>query len=153
MDKVDLITKNKPTFSNWAVDGVFFGLIAGVIMFLGISALAMIAGIAPGKVLEYFSPNGPISPIQGFFSHLAVSAVYGILFGLLIWSNLQRFLSTTFAGWFGGLGYSILILVLAQVAILPEINSPLLELPFWVWAVGHGLYGLVLGGLFARKAA
>jgi hypothetical protein len=26
------------------------------------------------------------------------------------------------------------------------------QIPTWQWALAHGVYGLVLGGLFARKA-
>lgn len=153
MEKSDLILENRNSLSNWAVDGLFYGLIAGVAMFLGLAALVLFSGISPGALLERFSADGPTSPLQGLLSHLAVSAIYGVLFGALIWPMLRRFSSIRMMGWLGGLGYALLLLVLAQIAILPGVNSPLAQLPFWGWALGHLIYGLVLGGLFNRKAA
>jgi hypothetical protein len=153
MDKASLITDNKNSLSNLAVDGLLYGLVGGVAMLLGLAAFALFSGDSPGALLERFGPNGSTSPIQGLLSHLAVSAIYGVLFGSLIWPVLRRYPSANLAGWFGGLGYGLLLFVFAQVAILPGSNSPLAQLPFWEWASGHAIYGLVLGGLFARKVA
>jgi hypothetical protein len=91
--------------------------------------------------------------VQGLLSHLAVSAIYGMLFGVLAWPVLRRFSSRKITGWLGGLVYAILLLLLAQIAILPGTNSPLEQIPFWQWALAHGVYGLILGGLFARKTS
>lgn len=151
MDKIGLLSENKNTISNWAVDGLIYGLVGGVAMFLGLAAFALISGDSPGALLERFSADGLTSPFQGLLSHLAVSAVYGLLFGTLIWPVLRRFSSFKLIGWFGGLGYALLLLLLAQIAIFPGVNSPLAQLPFWEWALGHVIYGLVLGGLFSRK--
>ena len=153
MDKTGLISRNKESVSNLAVDGLIYGLMSGVAMFISLAAFALLSGETPGAYLERFSAAGLTSPMQGLLSHLAVSAIYGVLFGALIWPMLVHFSSSKLIGWLGGVVYAILLLFLAQTAILPGTGSPLAQLPFWQWTLGHGVYGLVLGGLFTRKTA
>ena len=152
MDKTGQISRNKLGVSNLAVDGLIYGLISGVAMVFSLAVFALLSGETPAAYLEYFSAGGLTSPMQGLLSHLAVSAIYGVLFGALIWSVLVRFSSAKMAGLLGGLGYALLLLILAQIAILPGSDSPLLQLPFWQWAMSHVVYGLTLGVLFARKS-
>ena len=151
MDKIGLISENRNSFSDWAIDGLIYGLAGGVAMFLGLAIFTLFSGGSPATLLERFSTNGSTTPLQGLLSHLAVSAIYGLLFGTLIWPVLRRFSSASWVGWLGGLAYAVFLLLLAQIAILPGVKSPLVQLPFWEWALGHGIYGLVLGGLFSRK--
>ncbi|HBX70857.1 MAG TPA: hypothetical protein DEH25_16130 [Chloroflexi bacterium] len=152
MDKFGLITNNKAKISNYAIDGLIFGLASGIAMILSMAIITLLLGESPAALLERFSAGELTSPLQGLLSHLAVSAIYGMLFGALIWPVLRRFASSQFLIWLGGMGYGALLLFLAQVAILPGTTSTLAQLPFWEWALGHGIYGLVLGGLFTRKA-
>jgi len=152
MDKTGLILKDRESGNNRAVDGLLYGLVGGIAMLVSLLAFALLTGDPPRTLLTRFSTGILTSPIQGLLSHLAVSAIYGLLFGALVWPVLRRFTSTKQSGWLGGLGYAILLLFLAQIAVLPGTNSPLARLPFWEWALGHAIYGLVLGGLFARKA-
>ena len=153
MDKTSLDSKNVNSAGNLAVDGLIYGLVSGGAMSLSLAALALLTSETPGAILEYFSSSGLTSPVQGLLSHLAVSAIYGMLFGVLIWPFLLRFSSAKMIGFLGGLVYAILLLLLAQIVILPVTDSPLAQLPFWQWAMGHGVYGLVLGRLFTRKLA
>ena len=153
MDKTGLILRNKNSISNLAVDGLIYGLIGGIAMTISLAAFALIPGKTPNTYLERFSVSGLTSPMQGLLSHLAVSAIYGVLFGMLIWPVLARISPAKFISIIGGLVYAVILLLLAQTAILPGTGSPLAQLPFWQWVVGHVLYGLVLGGLFARKTA
>ena len=152
MDKTDIIPDNKSDLSTLAVDGVIFGLVAGVAMFLFLMVLALLSGDAPGMILSRFSGAGITSPMLGLLGHLGVSAIYGVLFGVLIWPVLTRLTSRRISGWFGGLFYAGFLVLLAQIAILPGTNSPLSQILFWQWALGHGIYGLVLGSMFSRRA-
>jgi len=152
MDKIGLISQDRENSNNRAVDGLLYGLVGGITMLVSLLAFALLTGDPPGALLSRFSAGNSASPFQGLLSHLAVSAIYGLLFGALVWPVLQRLTSTKLSGLLGGLGYAILLLFLAQIAVLPGTNSPLAQLPFWQWALGHGIYGLVLGGLFARKS-
>ena len=153
MDKSDTLPENKIGISIRAVDGVVYGLLGGVAMFLSLMALALLSGEAPGVILARFSGAGVTSPMVGLLRHLGVSAIYGVLFGVLIWPVLARYSARKISGWLGGILYGGFLVLLAQIAILPGTNSPLSQIPFWQWALGHGIYGLVLGGLFVRKAA
>ena len=153
MDKTGQISRNKSGVSNLAVDGLIYGLISGAAMVLSLAALALLSGETPGAYLEHFSAAGLTSPLQGLLSHLAVSAIYGVIFGALIWPLLVHFSSSKIIGWLGGAVYAVLLLFLAQTAILPGTGSPLGQIPLWQWALGHLIYGLVLGSLFARKSA
>ena len=152
MDKTDTIPENKIGISILAVDGVVYGLLGGVAMFLSLMAMALLSGEAPGEILARFRGGGITFPIVGLWGHLGVSAIYGVMFGVLIWPVLRRFSSRTISGGLGGILYAGFLVLLAQIAILPGTNSSLSQFPFWQWALGHGIYGLVLGGLFARKA-
>jgi hypothetical protein len=151
MDKTGQISRNKVGVSNLAVDGLIYGLISGVAMVLSLAAFALLSGETPAAYLERFSTGGLTSPLQGLLSHLAVSAIYGVLFGALIWSILIRFSAAKITSIIAGLVYAIFLLMLAQTAILPSTGSPLAQLPFWQWVLGHAVYGLALGGLFAWK--
>ena len=151
MDKNSLFLENKEKLGNRAVDGLLYGLVGGIAMLISLLSFALLSGEVPGVLFERFSAGGLTTPLQGVLSHLAVSAIYGVLFGSLIWPILRRFSSASWMGWLGGLGYAMVLLLLAQTAILPGVNSPLAQLPFWEWALGHAIYGVVLGGLFTKK--
>jgi len=148
---MDVVTENNGGISNLAVDGVIYGLLSGIAMYVSLAFLSVFTGGTPVSLLERFSASGLTSPLQGLASHLAVSAIYGALFGAIFWPVLTRFTSRHAMGWIVGLIYGGFLFLLAQTAILPSINSPLGEIPNWQWALGHAIYGLILGGLFTRK--
>lgn len=151
MDKVDIITDNKSSVSNLAVDGVLFGLMGGIAMILFLAIVGLLSGETPAALLARFGTGELTSPVRGLISHLAVAAIYGALFGALVWPLLTRFTTPAVSGWLGGLIYGGFLYLLSQFAILPMANSPLAQIPGWQWAMGHAIFGLVLGGLFARK--
>ena len=153
MDKTGLITNSKGNIRNLAVDGLIFGVLSGLGMYLVMTVLVLFSRNSVTTLLERFSTGAMTSPLQGLLSHLAVSAIYGMLFGALIWPILQRFSAQKLMGWLGGLGYGLLLLFLAQVAILPATASPLAQLPLREWVLGHVAYGLILGAFFARENA
>ena len=150
MDKTGDISDNRSNLSNLAVDGLIYGLVSGVAMYLSLAAFALLSGESPVVVASHFSTGELTSPWLGLFGHLAVSAIYGALFGALIWPVLRRTSDRKIVIWLGGLAFAAILLLLAQFAILPNTNSPLDILPYWHWVITHGVYGLVLGGLFYR---
>jgi len=151
MDKTDIITENKGGISTLAVDGVIYGLVSGTVMFISLAALALLSGEMLVTILERFSSGSVGSPVLGLAGHLGVSAIYGAFFGVLIWPVLTRLTSAKIGGWIGGILYGGFLLLLAQVAILPGTNSPLSQFPLWQWALGHVIYGLILGSMFSRR--
>jgi hypothetical protein len=151
MDKIGNISEKKSNLGNLAVDGLIYGLVSGIAMFVSLAALVLFSGDSPGSSLELFSVEGFASSWQGLFGHLSVSVVYGALFGALVWPVKSYIASKEVFGWLAGLIYAVILLFVAQLAILPSISSPVEAIPVWQWVIAHGVYGLVLGGMFARK--
>ena len=111
MDKTGLITNSKGNIRNLAVDGLIFGVLSGLGMYLVMTVLVLFSRNSVTTLLERFSTGAMTSPLQGLFSHLAVSAIYGMLFGALIWPILQRFSATKTHGLAGWLGIRLAIVV------------------------------------------
>lgn len=149
MDKTDILTENKSNFSTFVVDGVIYGLVSGTGMFLSLAALTLLSGEALGATMESFSVGSVTSPVLGLAGHLGVSAIYGALFGALIWPLKSHLAPREILGWLAGVLYAAILLLVAQFIIFPTISIS--AVPTWQWATAHGVYGLILGGLFARK--
>ena len=150
MDNTGQIPKDHINLSQLAVDGLIYGLVGGAAMYLSLAIFALLSGESPVSVASHFSAGELTSPWLGLFGHLAVSSIYGALFGAIIWPVLRRISDRKIVSWLGGLAYAALLLLLAQFAILPNTNSPLDILLYWHWVIAHVVYGLVLGGLFSR---
>lgn len=151
------MTDNKPlaakktTMGDAAVDGLIAGIGAGALMAAVLVVAGLLVGDGPGVVLGRFDPGAAASPVTGGLMHLAVSGVYGALFGLgrrLIsgWQPLSRL-----PGWLIGLVYGLLLWAVAQASLLSGAESPLRELPALPFALAHVLYGLALGLLLRQS--
>src|SRR5512143_1113048 len=78
--------------SQAAVDGLFAGLLAGLVMAAFLAVTSLVRSETLSALFSRFSPAQAASPFTGFLLHLAVSSVYGILFGL-VWyltASLRR---------------------------------------------------------------
>ena len=127
-----------------AIDGLLGGMFAGLLMGLTILLTGLLAGETPTSVMERFTTGQAATPLSGSFAHLAVSSVYGVVFSVLVYGLPRRWLSIV-PGWLAGLLYAALLLLLAVSVLLPGLQSPLNQLPLWVLAAGHAVYGVVLG--------
>jgi hypothetical protein len=136
------------TGADAAVEGLLSGIAAGLLMALSLIGLGLITGDEPASILGRFDPGGQASPLTGGLAHLAVSGVYGILFGLG-WRLLQRRLPALPA-WVGGLVYGVALFGLAETLLLPATGSPLGEIPAAQFGLAHAVYGLALGLLVGR---
>lgn len=124
------------------VSGLFGGLLGGLAMALIIALFSLLAGQGLAY-LGYFSNGTPVPPLQGLLMHLAVSGIYGMLYGLILhWSRADHL---DLPGWLLGLVYAVALWVLAVTVLLPAANSLMLTLPWYVFFSGHLAYGLVLG--------
>jgi hypothetical protein len=139
------------TVADAAVEGLLSGIAAGVLMAITLLGFGLVAGDAPGSVLGRFDPGGQEAPLTGGLAHLAVSGVYGILFGLG-WHLQQRRLPILPA-WAGGLVYGVVLFGLAETLLLPATGSPLGEIPAAQFGLAHAVYGLSLGLLAGRQRA
>ncbi len=134
-----------------AVDGLLAGILAGLAMAVYLILNGHFNGISPAATLGRFDPSLQGNWVPGTLAHLAVSAVYGVIFALLFalpvrrWPALRRF------GWLVGLAYGLILLALARGVLLPAAGSALLQLGAVHFTLSHALYGVVLGYEVSRK--
>ena len=137
------------TAGDMAVDGLLAGGAGGVIMAAYLVVSGLIGGPRPIETLGLFDASGTASAAVGLITHLAVSGVYGALFGLG-WGMVSR-LRMQIPAWLGGVVYSLMLLTVALAMMLPAAASPLLTISPVHFAIAHGLYGLTLGLVVGRR--
>jgi zinc transporter ZupT len=128
-----------------AVDGLLQGLAAGAIMLAFLLGVGMLEGVAPTAVLARFGLPGSASAVTGLLGHLAVSAVLGLVWGVLYGSLLRR---APLPAWVLGAAYGLLLYVGATVFVVGATG--LADFAPWQLLLAHGLYGLTLGLLSGR---
>lgn len=139
------VVRKPLTMGDAAVDGLFSGLGAGLVMGIYLVLVGLLNGENPGTVFSRFSSGSEVSPWAGLFNHLSVSAFYGLLYGLLAlflfraWPQLHSSI-----GLLVGLFYGVILWGVAQLILLPGTGSPLDEIPVLHLAVAHLLYGVSL---------
>ncbi len=138
--------KRQSSKSEMAVEGLFAGVLAGVAMLLYLLASGLLSGETAGIVLGRFSIQTPPNPLQGALLHLAVSTIYGMLFGIVYGLLGRRLPAMGLA-----LLYALAIYLLAILVLLPSAESPLLNITPVHFALAHLAYGLVLGLWFKGK--
>ena len=134
----------KSTAGEAAVDGLLGGATAGVVMAVYLVVVNLFGGEG-FSVLTRFDSNGT-SPVNGALLHVAVSGVYGALFGILLRFG-QRLNAP---GWAIGTAYGIALFALAETVLLPSSRSALKEIPIVHFAIAHLIYGFSLGLLVHR---
>ena len=150
MEKATSLPQKDVSPGDAAVSGLFGGLGAGFLMAVFLALVGLLSGRGLGTYLGYFAFGEPAAPLQGLLAHLAVSGVYGLLFGLgWRWMRGKRLRHVP--GWMGGLVYGILLWVLALAVILPGTDSPLRLIPPGLLAAAHGIFGLALGFMVGGK--
>jgi hypothetical protein len=142
------ISIKKHSIGDSAVSGLFAGLLGGAAMALVIVLFSLLAGHG-AAYLGFFATSTPVSPLQGLLMHLAMSGIYGMLYGLIHRQvRIERF--RLLPGWLSGLGYALVLWLFAVSVMLPAARSLILTLPWYVFFSGHLAYGLLLG---ARQKA
>jgi hypothetical protein len=134
-----------------AAGGIFPGLLGGIAMALLLVAAGSLSGRTPGQVLGAFDPVNSL-PLRGALMHLAVSCVYGVLFGIIVWlvpSRLRLALSRPLLGVIYGL-----LLWLVAIGVLRQAAASLLAASApAVFLLAHLLFGLVLGLVAGQRLA
>ena len=135
-----------------AVDGLLAGIGAGLVMALFLLLVGLLNGDSVTAVFGRFDPGQTHNWLTGLIVHLAVSSIYGILFGLLyllvvrIRPSLMRF------SWLLGLVYGLLLYAIAQTALATGVDSGLRQLTAVNLIMSHAVYGVVVGYLMGRVA-
>jgi len=137
-----------------AIDGLFAGVLGGLVMGVYLALAGLLLGEGPAAVFSRFALSEEHAPLTGLLLHLAVSGIYGMLFGV-IWSQalrLRSFTPTPQAAVLAGDAYGLLLVLVAWFILLPASGSPLRELPFLHFAIAHLIYGGVLGYVAYRRS-
>lgn len=134
-----------------AVDGLIAGVVAGLAMALLLMATGLLNGTSPLVTLGYFDPGRAGQWLPGIPMHLAVSAIYGALFALLMRLIAPRRPSLTPQAWLAGLAYGLLLYGLAAGVIFKTFETPMRDIAAWQLVTAHLLYGLVLVWWLIRK--
>ena len=149
MSQMKNLVARRFTIGDSAVDGLFAGLGAGIVMAVYFLAAGLIGGEDPTLVLRRFDPSATASPLTGALVHLAVASVYGMLFGVA-----RRFIRPGWLPlWLISLVYSVVLLALAETVVMPSAALSLRAVPFWSFALGHLIYGVTLGFLIGQTNA
>lgn len=143
---MNTLPKSK-TVGDRAVDGLLAGLTGGTAMAVYLILAGLLGGTGAEEVLSRFGPQ-TVNPVQGVLTHLAVSGIYGALFGMAAGVGRGRL-----PGWAGGLVYGVLLFLLAHYVLLPSSVTPLAKTPVIHFFVAHVVYGLVLGVVVPRRQA
>lgn len=134
------------SLSELAVDGLLYGVGAGLVMALYLAAAGLASGESAAATLSRFDPAGNNNAAAGILAHLATAAVYGALFGA------ARKITYRLPAWLAGLGYGALLLGLANGILATQAGAALRAIAPWHFLAAHLIYGLTLGlGLGRRR--
>jgi hypothetical protein len=146
MNKERSIYTNENTTGDAIVTGLYAGLLAGMVMLVYLVISGLVMGQPPLQMLSLFAPGKEGVPLLGGLMHLAVSGVYGSLYGLIRRAIPVR-LRGRLPGWLSGALYGLLLFVMAELILLPGTGSPLLAIPAANFALAHIVFGVVLGSI------
>lgn len=144
-------TFGKRTVGDTAVDGLLAGIGAGLVMALFLLVAGLVGRETPANVLGRFDLMQANSALSGLLTHLAVSAIYGLIFGLLLGAVLRLRPSLLRFGWLAGVLFGLALWLLARGAFFAGVDSGLAQFTAVNLLLAHGLYGLLLGVILSRK--
>ncbi len=133
-----------------AVDGLLQGVAAGIVMLLVFLALGALEGYAPSRILSALGLTHDATQVQGALVHLAIGAIYGVLWSLLIALPVRLYFpEIETATWVAvGLGFGCLTWLVAEAALFAVTGLSML--PWYALLMAHLLYGGTLGLIQAR---
>jgi len=140
------VTNQPASAGDAAVSGLFNGLLAGIAMGFYLVFAGLVDGQGLTGYLAYFGLGKTQSPLAGLLLHLAISGIYGVIYGAVRhWVGLDH--NHLLPRWLVGMVYGLLTWVLAVYLILPGIGSSLVAIPTLHFILAHLVYGLALGFL------
>lgn len=144
------VTHQKKTIGDVAVDGLLAGMAGGLAMGVVLVLFGLLDDTGPLETLGRFDPaNGGSAAIGGLL-HLAVSGIYGVFFALGYHILSRRWPGMNRYGWWIGAIFGVGLWLAAQYIFLPGLDSALADLAPPYFALGHLVYGLVIGYLVGK---
>ena len=145
------LIRARSSIGDAAVDGLLNGVVAGIVMAIYLVISGVLTGVGLVATLSAFDLGQGTSPVRGALIHLAMAAIYGMVFSL-IYRLIGRGRSIGRGGnVIIGLAYGLLLWLITQIAFATGINVALGSLPTVHLAVAHVIYGVVLGWLATRR--
>ena len=144
-------TYQQKSLGDTAVDGLLAGIGAGLVMALFLLLIGLLNGDLATAVFGRFDPGQNQQWLTGLVIHLAVSSIYGIVFGLLYLVLIRIRPSWARLSWLLGLAYGLLLYGVVQTALATGIDSGLVQFTAVILLLAHAIYGLVLGIILGRK--
>ena len=131
-------TTTTDALKNGIIAGLGGGFIFGIMM--GMMSMLPMVGMLVGQE----------SSSVGFIVHMAISAFFGAAFGLAAARFLQGWTQTLIAG----VIYGIIVWFVGALIMMPlmlGMNEMVLQIgqAQWMSFIGHIIFGLVTGGIFA----
>ena len=148
--RTGFVTQRRRAIGDVVVDGLLSGLLAGAVMGIFLVATGLIDGSGPGQTFGRFDPAGGGESLTGALMHLAVSGLYAVRRALILhvldgrWADWRRY------GWLLGLGYGLVVWVVAQFVLLPALGIALADIAPAQFIPAHLIYGAVLGYVLGR---
>jgi hypothetical protein len=144
------LLRARSSIGDGAVDGLLNGVVVGIVMAIYLVISGVLTGAGLGATLSAFDLGQGASPVRGALIHLAVAAIYGMVFSL-IYRLIGRGRSISRGGTvLIGVAYGLLLWLITQLALAAGINVALSSLPAAHLAVAHGIYGGMLGWSASR---
>ena len=140
----------RSSIGDTAVDGLLHGVEAGIVMALYLLVVGVAAGMGLAATPSAFDLGQGTSPVRGALIHLAVAAIYGMVFG-----GIDRLIGRRRPIGRGGTiiiaaAFSLVLWLITQIAFAADIQVALSSLPAAHLALAHGIYGVTLGWLTGR---
>jgi hypothetical protein len=139
------------TIGDAAIDGLLAGIGAGLVMAFLLLVVGALSDDSPVTVMERFDLVGSQNLATSLLTHLAVSSIYGAIFGLLFLALVRLRPSLPRFGWLAGLIYGLVLFAIAQVGITAGADTSLADYSAPVLLLAHAVYGLVTGFVIGRK--
>ena len=144
------LMRARSSIGDAAVDGLLNGVVAGIVMAIYLILIGVVTGVGVTAILSAFDLGQGTSPVRGALIHLAMAAIYGIVFSL-IYRLIGRRRSIGRGGTISmGTTFGLLLWLITQIAFAAGINVALSNLPTVHLAVAHTIYGAALGWLTGR---
>ena len=151
MAESNRVLAKENTVGDAAVEGLLAGLVAGLISAAVLVLIGLLTGDSPGTVLGRFDPSLAGNALIGGLLHLATSAVYGMIFAVLLRLIGRRWRSAHRLTWLLGLVYGLLLLLFAETVVLSGFETMLVEFSTVSFTAFHIAYGLTLGIALGRS--
>lgn len=135
-------------FTDFVVDGLLHGMCAGSVMLALFLVLGRLMRVDAPELLAMLDPSNT-SAMQGALRHVAMSAIYGIVWSTLIVLPVRRRSRPVAIDWrIAGLTFGVGIWLVALVAI--RYWTGLSLFPWYILLIAHLAYGGTLGYLQMR---